>query len=175
MLCRLRHHLLQVKSVLIAKCPSSWIGSWGAAGLWAGVGSWAVDPVMFSTCVRYNGDWDRSCWGAYISIIYTLNLGWAIAVPGWEREQGRFRGSSEGAARKHGGASREHGGSKGEHGGALWGSAGAQYAKAWVSSPSPAWLALRWAAACYTPLGLSTWDTTGTAIAHPKCVEMRLD
>ena len=30
-------------------------------------------------------------------IIYTPNLGFAITLPGREREQGRFRGSSEGA------------------------------------------------------------------------------
>ena len=30
-------------------------------------------------------------------IIYTPNLGLEIAVPGREREQGRFRGSTEGA------------------------------------------------------------------------------
>ena len=33
----------------------------------------------------------------YICIIYTPNLGWGITVPGREREQGRFRGSIEGA------------------------------------------------------------------------------
>ena len=33
----------------------------------------------------------------YIQIIYTPNLGLRIAVPGREREQGRFRGSIEGA------------------------------------------------------------------------------
>ena len=43
----------------------------------------------------------------YIYIIYTPNLGLVIAVFDREREQGRFRGSSEGA----GGAGREHRGS----------------------------------------------------------------
>ena len=33
----------------------------------------------------------------YIYIIYALNLGFEIALPGREREQGRFRGSTEGA------------------------------------------------------------------------------
>ena len=33
----------------------------------------------------------------YIYIIYTPNLGFEITIPGREREQGRFRGSSEGA------------------------------------------------------------------------------
>jgi len=33
----------------------------------------------------------------YIYIIYTPNLGLGIAVPGREREQGRFRASTEGA------------------------------------------------------------------------------
>ena len=33
----------------------------------------------------------------YIYIIYTPNLGLEIAVPGRESEQGRFRGSTEGA------------------------------------------------------------------------------
>jgi len=32
-------------------------------------------------------------------LIYTPNLGFRIAFFDWEREQGRFRGSSEGAAR----------------------------------------------------------------------------
>ena len=32
-----------------------------------------------------------------IYIIYTPNLGLEITVPGWKREQGRFRESSEGA------------------------------------------------------------------------------
>ena len=36
---------------------------------------------------------------AYIYIIYTPNLGSEIAVPGREREQGRFRGSTGGARR----------------------------------------------------------------------------
>ncbi len=49
--------------------------------------------------------------------IYTPNLGLGIAVLGREREQGRFRGSSEGAAGEHRGAAREHEG-------ALWGIAG---------------------------------------------------
>ena len=65
----------------------------------------------------------------YIYIIYTPNLGLEIAVPGREREQGRFRGSIEGARGSREGArgSREGArGSKGEHRGALWGSAEAQ-------------------------------------------------
>lgn len=40
----------------------------------------------------------------YIFIIYTPNLGMAIAVSVREREQGRFRG----APREQGGAPREH-------------------------------------------------------------------
>ena len=40
----------------------------------------------------------------YIGIIYTPNLGLKIAILVREREQGRFRGSIEGA----GGAAREH-------------------------------------------------------------------
>ena len=35
-----------------------------------------------------------------IYIIYTPNLGLDIAVPGQEREQGRFRGSNEGVTRE---------------------------------------------------------------------------
>jgi len=35
--------------------------------------------------------------GIYIYIIYTPNLGLGITLPGREREQGRFRGSREGA------------------------------------------------------------------------------
>ena len=83
----------------------------------------------------------------YIYIIYTPNLGLGITAFVREREQGRFRGSTEGArgrskgaprehgwaSREHGGASREHGGASREHGGAAreqegarWGSAGPQ-------------------------------------------------
>ena len=50
-----------------------------------------------------------------------------IAVPGQEREQGRFRGSSEGALRELGsatGASREHQGSKGAQQGSTRGARG---------------------------------------------------
>lgn len=64
--------------------------------------------------------------------IFTLNLGLGIAILGLEREQGRFRESTEGArgrsggvSRKHGGATRdaqgEHRGSKREHYGAVQG------------------------------------------------------
>ena len=74
-----------------------------------------------------------------IYIIYTLNLGLEIAVLAQEREQGRFKGSSEGAGGSTGGgkgaATREQG-EQGEQGGAageqrgntegaLWGSTGA--------------------------------------------------
>ena len=41
---------------------------------------------------------------ASICIIYTPNLGLGITVPGREREQGRFRGSREGAGREQGGS-----------------------------------------------------------------------
>ena len=44
------------------------------------------------------------CIYIYIYIIYTPNLGSEIAVPGREREQGRFRGSTEGAVVSTGGA-----------------------------------------------------------------------
>ena len=40
----------------------------------------------------------------YIYTISSPNLGLEIAIPGREREQGRFRGSIEGAGREHGGA-----------------------------------------------------------------------
>ncbi len=50
----------------------------------------------------------------YIYIIYTPNLGFVIAIPGREREQGRFRGSSEGASREHGRAAREQRGAQQE-------------------------------------------------------------
>jgi len=43
----------------------------------------------------------------YIYIIYTPNLGFPIAVPGREREQGRFRGSTEGARESTGEYRRE--------------------------------------------------------------------
>ena len=73
-----------------------------------------------------------TCWpqfGDNIYIIYTPNLGLAITVFDREREQGRFRGSSEGARGSNegaGGSTEEHGGAAREQGGALWGSAGAQ-------------------------------------------------
>ena len=58
----------------------------------------------------------------YIYVIYTPNLGSRITLPGREREQGRFRvstegakGRSEGVAREHEGASREYEGALGEH------------------------------------------------------------
>ena len=44
----------------------------------------------------------------YIYIISSPNLGFEIAIPGREREQGRFRGSTEGARGRSEGASREH-------------------------------------------------------------------
>ena len=46
----------------------------------------------------------------YTYIIYIPNLGFSIAVFDQEREQGRFRGSSEGASREHWGSTRGHGG-----------------------------------------------------------------
>ena len=48
----------------------------------------------------------------YICIISSPNLGFEIAIPGREREQGRFRGSSEGAGKEHEGVGREHGGAR---------------------------------------------------------------
>ena len=52
----------------------------------------------------YEGNRQRLKLGVYTYIIYTPNLGLEIAVPGREREQGRFRGSSEGARESNGGA-----------------------------------------------------------------------
>ena len=49
----------------------------------------------------------------YIYILYTPNLGFLIAVSRREREQGRFRGSSEGAGGSDDGASMEQKGSTG--------------------------------------------------------------
>ena len=43
----------------------------------------------------------------YIYILYTPSLGFKIAVPGRERAQGRFRGSTEGARGSNEGAMRE--------------------------------------------------------------------
>jgi len=40
----------------------------------------------------------------YISVIYTPNLELGVAVPGREREHGRFRGSMKGALREHWGS-----------------------------------------------------------------------
>ena len=37
----------------------------------------------------------------YIYILYTPNLEFEIIIPGREREQGRFRGSIEGAGKEH--------------------------------------------------------------------------
>ena len=59
----------------------------------------------------------------YIYIIYTPNLGLRIADSIREREQGRFRGSSEGARGSIEGAAREQ---QESIEGTLWGSAGAQ-------------------------------------------------
>jgi len=65
---------------------------------------------------------------AYIYIIYTPNLGFEIAVPGREREQGRSRGSTKGARGRSEGvggrAAREQRGSMREHYGAVQGAAG---------------------------------------------------
>ena len=61
--------------------------------------------------------------------IYTIsspNLGFEIAVPGWEREHGRFRGSMEGVGKEQEGVRREHGGARESIEGVLWGSAEAQ-------------------------------------------------
>jgi len=67
-------------------------------------------------------------YNVYIYIIYTPNLGLEITVSVREREQGRFRGSSEGAVGSNegeGGSSegalREQRGSKKEHYGAVQG------------------------------------------------------
>ena len=54
----------------------------------------------------------------YIYIIYTPNLGLEIAVFVREKEQGRFRGSSEGARGSTGGAGGSTGGAGGSTGGA---------------------------------------------------------
>ena len=56
--------------------------------------------------------------GYYIYIIYTPNLGWGIAVLGRKREQGRLRGSIEGARGRSKGALGEHGGAMREQEGA---------------------------------------------------------
>ena len=48
----------------------------------------------------------------YIYIIYTPNLGLGIAVFDREREQGRFKGSNEGAKGRSKGAVREHKGAQ---------------------------------------------------------------
>ena len=51
----------------------------------------------------------------YIYIIYIPNLGFVVAVSVWERKQGCFRGSSEGARGSNGGALRDDGRATGEH------------------------------------------------------------
>ena len=66
----------------------------------------------------------RTAWGfVYIYIFYisTSNLGFEIAVRGQEREQGRFRGSSERVQGSIGGSRGEHLGSKREHDEAIQG------------------------------------------------------
>ena len=63
----------------------------------------------------------------YIYIIYTPNLGLRNAVSVQEREQGRFRGSSEGAKESikgAGGAPREQEGARGSTMGQCIGAAG---------------------------------------------------
>jgi hypothetical protein len=60
----------------------------------------------------------------YIYIIYTPNLGLGIAVSVREREQGRFRGSSEGARGRSKEALRKHGGARGSTEGASGGAKG---------------------------------------------------
>jgi len=57
----------------------------------------------------------------YIYIIYTPNLGLVITAFDREREQGRFRGSNEGAGGEHPGSKREQRGSRGEHRGSTEG------------------------------------------------------
>ena len=57
----------------------------------------------------------------YIYIIYTPNLRLGIAVSVREREQGRFKGSSEGAKGSNGGAPREERGADRERYGAVQG------------------------------------------------------
>ena len=69
----------------------------------------------------------------YIYIIYTPNLGLEIAIPGREREQGRFRGSSEGVRGSSEGARGSSEGARGSSEGAresiegVWGSTIRQY------------------------------------------------
>jgi len=69
---------------------------------------------------------------AYLYIIYTPNLGSEIAVSVREREQGRFRGSIEGAGGSTEGARESTEGALREHGEARWsmegeGSSGSPY------------------------------------------------
>ena len=59
--------------------------------------------------------------GVYIYIIYTPNLGLRITTFDREREQGRFRGSSEGARESNGRATGEQRGSNGGAGGSTEG------------------------------------------------------
>ena len=71
----------------------------------------------------------------YIFIIYTPNLGLRSAVPGWERKQGHFRGSSEGVRGRSegvGASTREARGSTGAH----------HEKRGSGSSESPIWLHL---------------------------------
>lgn len=53
----------------------------------------------------------------YIYILYTSNLGLMVTVFDRERQQGCFRGSSEGAVRSNEGATMEHGGARREQDG----------------------------------------------------------
>ena len=54
--------------------------------------------------------------GIHICIIYTPNLGLRITIPGREREQGRFRGSTKGAKGRSGGARASIEGARGSTG-----------------------------------------------------------
>ena len=56
-----------------------------------------------------------------IYIIYTPNLGSEIAIPGREREHGRFRGSIEGVRGRSEGAGGSKWGATGEHRGSTEG------------------------------------------------------
>ncbi len=60
----------------------------------------------------------------YIYTIYTLNLGFGITVFDEEREQGRFRGSSEGARGSNEGARGSTEGARGSTVGQCRGAAG---------------------------------------------------
>ena len=60
----------------------------------------AGDPILAYN-PRFSYGFCGILYTIYIYITSSLNFGFEIAIPGREREQGRFRGSIEGAGKEH--------------------------------------------------------------------------